>query len=201
MFARLFASALLATLLPLNVCVAQTNGSNSSLPQPREAAANPQPPKSAAPQPEAVLRPSDTASLLPPAVFYRGQSGTVQSRNSGGVRFADGALMLATLVDTSGYSSTVTQKYQAYLLTEVPLAIGGHSLPPGAYGFGFIAGNKFVLMDIGGHDLLTATYDHDSVLRRPTPLQVLPSEAAGQYRLCSGRNYVTFSRAGPSTQK
>jgi GNAT superfamily N-acetyltransferase len=36
---------------------------------------------------------------------------------------------------------------------EVPLAFGENRLPSGAYGVGFISNNKFVVMDIGGHNL------------------------------------------------
>src|SRR5258708_7800865 len=74
--------------------------------------------------------------LFPETVFFRGQSAPVQMRNTGGVHFADDAYVLAGMVDNSGYSSGLRQKYQAYLLTEVPLQIGGQSVKPGAYGFG-----------------------------------------------------------------
>ena len=57
--------------------------------------------------PDTVLKPADIQKLLPASVFYRGQSATTQVRNSGGVKFADGYYVLATLVDTSGYSSDV----------------------------------------------------------------------------------------------
>ena len=64
--------------------------------------------------------------------------------------------MLASLVDTSGYSSGVAAKYQGYLITEVPLKIGGKLLPAGAYGIGFLGGDKFLVTDLGGGDVLTA---------------------------------------------
>lgn len=142
-----------------------------------------------------ILHPADTAKLLPPSVYFSGQSATIEVRNSGGVRFANGALMLATLVDSSGYSSGLQQKYQAYLITETPLDFEGHKLAPGAYGCGFTANNNFVVMDIGGHDLFTAHWTHDEVLHRPMPLQILAASNPGQYRFYEGRNYVEFSRA------
>ena len=85
---------------------------------------------------DTVLKPADTQKLLPASVFYRAQSATTQLRNSGGVKFADGYFVLATMVDTSGYSSDVASKYQAYFITEVPIKIGGQSLGAGAYGIG-----------------------------------------------------------------
>jgi len=142
---------------------------------------------------DTVLKPADTQKLLPASVFYRAQSATTQLRNSGGVKFADGYLVLATMVDTSGYSSDVASKYQAYLITEVPIKIGGQSLGAGAYGVGFVADNKFVITDVGAHDVLTVATGDDAGLKRPTPLQII-ADPAGGYRLYSGRRYVSFSR-------
>jgi hypothetical protein len=47
-------------------------------------------------------------------------------------------------VDASGYSSEILQTYQGYLLNEMQLRIEDKTLEPGAYGFGFIAGNRMV---------------------------------------------------------
>jgi len=140
-----------------------------------------------------VLKAASARKLLPPAVYYKGQSAPTQLRNSGGVKFADGYYLLATLVDTSGYSSDVASKYQAYFITEVPIKIGGKSLPAGVYGMGFIGGNKFVVTDVGAHDVLSATYSTDEVMKRPVPLQVT-TDSSGGFRLYHGRHYVHFSR-------
>ena len=142
---------------------------------------------------DTVLRPADLSGILPGAVFYRGQSATTQVRNSGGVKFADGYYVIASLVDTSGYSTAVAAKYQAYFITEVPLKIGGQALPAGAYGVGFIADNKFVVTDLGAHDVFTISSTTDSEIKRPMPLQVLADPAHG-FRLYAGRQYVAFER-------
>jgi hypothetical protein len=142
---------------------------------------------------DTVLKPADLQKLLPAAVYYKGQSATTQLRNSGGVKFADGSYVLTTLVDTSGYSTSVAAKYQAYFVTEVPLKIGGESLPAGVYGVGFVADNKLVVTDVGAHDLLTVNTGEDAGLKRPTPLQVT-ADPAGGFRLYAGRRYVVFSR-------
>lgn len=140
-----------------------------------------------------LLKPADMAKIFPATVFYRGQSATTQLRNSGGVKFADGYFVLTSLVDTSGYSSGVAAKYQAYFITEVPIRIGGQRLVPGAYGVGFVTGHKFVVTDLGAHDLFTATSSTDGDLKRPMPLEVLPDPAHG-FRLYAGREYVVFER-------
>jgi hypothetical protein len=142
----------------------------------------------------AVLTRDQAAALLPPSVFFRGQTASIQARNSAGLRVAGDKLVLMALVDTSGYSSALQETYQAYLLTEIPLTIAGQRLQPGAYGFGFIAGNKMVVMDIGGNEVLRVATTRDDALTRPTPLQILANAAAGT-RLYIGRNYVPISPA------
>jgi hypothetical protein len=142
---------------------------------------------------DTVLRPADTQKLLPAAVYYKAQSAPTQLRNSGGVKFADGYYVLATLVDTSGYSSDVASKYQAYFIAEVPLKIGGQNLSAGIYGIGFIANDTFVVTDVGAHDVLTVSSSTDQDIKRPVPLQVT-NDPAGGFRLYEGRKYATFSR-------
>lgn len=140
-----------------------------------------------------VLAPTDVQKLMPERVWYKGQAAPAQTRNSGGVKFSDGSYMLATLVDTSGYSSDVQSKYQAYFITEAPLKIGRQSLPAGVYGVGFIGNNKFVVTDVGAHDVLTVDSSNDTGLKRPRPLQV-SADPGGGFRLYAGRRYVTFSK-------
>ena len=130
---------------------------------------------------------------MPAAVYYKGQSAPTQLRNSGGVKFADGSYVLATLVDNSGYSTGVAAKYQGYFVVEVPIKIGGQSLPAGIYGMGFLAGDKFVVTDVGAHDVLTVASTSDADLKRPMPLKVV-ADPAGGFRIYAGRSYVVFSR-------
>src|SRR5207245_8664543 len=99
---------------------------------------------------EVVLKAADiTPKIFPERVFFRGQVAPAQLRNTGGVHFADDLYVLAGLVDSSGYSTGIREKYQGYLLNEVNLEMGGQNLKPGAYGFGFITGGKFVVIDLG----------------------------------------------------
>jgi hypothetical protein len=142
---------------------------------------------------DTVLKAVDAQKLLPDAVYYKGQSAPVQARNSGGVKFADGSYVLAALVDTSGYSTGIAAKYQGYLIAETPIKVGGKRLATGVYGFGFVADNKFIVTDVGAHDVLTANTANDAVMTRPMPLQV---EAApdGGFRLYAGRKYVSITR-------
>ena len=139
-----------------------------------------------------ILKPEDTQKLLPASVFYSGQPANTQVRNSGGVKFADGHYVLATLVDTTGYSDAVASKYQAYFIVEVPIKLGGKSLAAGIYGAGFV-GDKFLVTDVGAHEVLSVNTSEDAALKRPMPLQIV-ADPAGGFRLYAGRKYVIFKR-------
>jgi hypothetical protein len=145
--------------------------------------------QSAAPK---ILHAAEAAKVLPDAVFFRGQSASIQARNAAGIHFADDMYVLMTLVDNSGYSSGIQQKYQAYFITEVPLDFSGNALKPGAYGVGIVK-DHFIVMDIAAHDLFTAPVVHDAELKRPTPLQL--NADGDHYRLYFGRDYVSFAQA------
>ena len=144
---------------------------------------------------DTVLKAVDiTPKLFPEHVFFRGQVAAAQLRNTGGVHFADDFYVLAGLVDSSGYSTGIKEKYQGYLLTEVNLEIAGQGLKPGSYGFGFVGG-KFILMDLAANNLIEAAGQRDAEMKRPVPLQVSASSNAGSYRLYVGRDYIEFHRA------
>jgi hypothetical protein len=147
-----------------------------------------------APSPSGILNRDQAGPLLPPSVFYHGQVAPIQTRNSAGYRDAGGKLILAGLVDTSGYASSIQQTYQGYLITEVPLRLGDKTLAPGAYGFGFVAPNRMVAMDLGGNEVLSTSTTPDAGLARPNPLQILPDPASPTtFRLYLGRSYVTLA--------
>jgi len=153
--------------------------------------------QSALPKPDkdTVLKASDIKpKLFPESVFFRGQTAPAQLRNTGGVHFSDDLYMLAGLVDNSGYSTGIREKYQAYLITEATLQFGAQTLKPGAYGAGFIEGGKFVVLDLAASEIFQAASQKDTEMKHPVPLQVTASEA-GKYRLYAGREFVEFSRA------
>src|SRR5580658_11263474 len=101
-----------------------------------------------------VLSADELKKAVPEEYFYRGQKASVQLRNSIGFQLADGKMMLAALVDASGYSTAIQQKYQGMFITEAKLNIGGSELKPGQYGFGFSADGKFIVMDVANNDVL-----------------------------------------------
>jgi hypothetical protein len=125
--------------------------------------------------------------VVPSSFFFAGQNGSVQMRNSVGLKNAAGKLALAGLVDTSGYSTSVQEKYQGFLITETKLSFDGKMLDTGAYGFGFKDG-KFIVMNIAGADLFSVASQNDEQMKRPVPLK-LEKDGEG-YRLYAGRKYV-----------
>ena len=139
-------------------------------------------------KPTGVVSTTELKTLVPAAFFYRGQSASVQLRNSGAVRTKDQKYVIAALVDTAGYASDVAQKYQGLFITEVKIKIEASELAPGEYGFGFI-GDKFVISDVGANDVLSVASKRDDDLKRPVPLKVV--QDGGEYRLYGGRKYVT----------
>lgn len=145
----------------------------------------------AAQQPKpGVLSADDVGKVAPATYFFRGQSASVQLRNSAGFSGPDGKLVLAGLVDTSGYASNVQAKYQGFLITEVKLSIEGTVLRPGEYGFGFSQDGKFLVMDVGANDLFTVAGKVDTKLPHPVPLKIV--ENGGAYRLYAGRKWVSL---------
>lgn len=143
--------------------------------------------------PKGVLPADAVQQLMPPAVFFSGQTATVQVRNSAAVRFADGGLLLAGLVDTGGYSTSIRDKYQFYLLADTPIEIAGKRLIPGAYGCGFVGGSVLV-MDLGAGELLRTPVMRDAGLQRPRPLQMQAGKP-GEIRLYVGREYIAIRQA------
>lgn len=135
-----------------------------------------------------VLSSDEVKKAVPAEYFYRGQKAPVQLRNAVGFQLADGKMMLASLVDASGYSTAIQQKYQGLLITETKLSIGGATLPPGQYGFGFTANGKFMVMDVANNDVLEAAVETDQELKRPVPLKLVEDD--GAYKLYAGRKWV-----------
>ncbi len=141
--------------------------------------------------PGTILSHEQLDKLIPATVFFRGQTATVQLRNSAGVRFSNELVVLVAKVDTGGYATGIQERYQDYLITEVPLALGSQTLPPGAYGVGFL-NNSFIVMNLGGQELFKIPTQSDVNLKRPTPLQIL-AESTGGFRLYSGRNWIPLT--------
>jgi len=137
-----------------------------------------------------VLSSDEVKKAVPTEYFYRGQKAPVQVRNAVGFQLADGKMTLASLVDASGYSTAIQQKYQGLLITETKLNIGGSELAPGQYGFGFTAEGKFVVMDVANNDVFSIASQTDAALQHAVPLKLV-EDGAG-YKLYAGKKWVSI---------
>jgi len=137
-----------------------------------------------------LLTSAELKKAVPAEFFFAGQKASVQLRNAVGFQLADGKMALAALVDASGYSTSIQQKYQGMLITDVKLNIGGSELAPGQYGFGFTAGEKFVVMDVASNDILSTASQTDEALHRAVPLKLV-EDGAG-YKLYAGKKWVAI---------
>lgn len=144
----------------------------------------------AAAQASAQLLTAEQAKKLAPTSYYfAGQSAPVQARNTAGFKNSAGKVVLAGLVDTSGYSTAIAEKYQGFLITETKLSFDGSTLDPGQYGFGFKDG-KFMVMNVAATDLFSIPSQNDDQIKHPVPLKF--EKDGDGYRLYAGRKYVVM---------
>ncbi|HKS76070.1 MAG TPA: hypothetical protein VJQ82_22855 [Terriglobales bacterium] len=136
-----------------------------------------------------LLGAEELKRLIPSSYFFDGQSAPVEVRNSAAFRTASGKMVLAGLVDTSGYAADIQQKYQGFFITEIKLSVGGSDLGPGAYGFGFAKDGKFLVMDVAAMDLLSVASSTDDKVAHPVPLKMM-EDSGGGYRLYHGKSFV-----------
>jgi hypothetical protein len=137
-----------------------------------------------------VLSADELKHAIPTNYFFGGQTAPVQLRNSAGFRATGGKLVLAALVDTSGYATDIAEKFQGLLITQTKLQIEGSELAPGAYGFGFTKDGKFLVMNVAAGEVLSASVQTDDKLAHPVPLRV--AEEGGAYRLYAGKKWVAL---------
>lgn len=135
-----------------------------------------------------MLSSDELKKAVPTEYFFRGQKAPVQVRNAVGLQLPDGKMMLAALVDASGYSTAIQQKYQGMLITEAKLNVGGSELPPGQYGFGFTADGKVNVMDVANNDVLNVPSQTDAALQHAVPLKLV--ENGSGYKLYAGKKWV-----------
>jgi hypothetical protein len=135
-----------------------------------------------------LLSSEELKKVIPVEFFFRGQKAPTQLRNAAGFQTANDKVTFGALVDASGYSTAIQQKYQGMLITESKLNIGGSELSPGEYGFGFTA-DKFVVMNVASEDTLSVAYQTDAESKRAVPLKLV--EDGTGYKLYAGKKWVS----------
>ena len=138
-----------------------------------------------------VLNATAAAKIVPNSFYFAGQSAPTQVRNSAVARIGKDRYVVAGMVDTSGYSTEISGKYEGFFITDSPVTIGGKELGTGAYGFGFSTDGRLHIFDLSSKEIMSVETVNDKVLRRPRPLMM--SVADGGVRFYKGKNYAVVA--------
>ena len=135
-----------------------------------------------------------------PAQFYlEGNAIPTEKRNTTLVESPSGSRLLAGLIDTTGYTSQIQQKYIGMLISEGGISVCGNAVPVGSYGIGLHkpaatsdADAGFTLFNQAGGKVISCDSKKDAKLASPRPLQVVVGEG-NSARLYLGRYWVELS--------
>jgi hypothetical protein len=138
-------------------------------------------------------------SAVPKDFYLEGNAIPVEKRNSVLALTPSGARLVAGLIDTTGYSSEVQQKYIGMIISEGSLDVCGKRVGLGSFGFGLskaaaASGRqegpaKFHLYNQAGHEVASCGAPWDAKAEHPRPLDLVPG-SGGSARLYLGRNWV-----------
>ncbi|HLA13335.1 MAG TPA: hypothetical protein VJ023_22325 [Pyrinomonadaceae bacterium] len=137
-----------------------------------------------------ILEGAELTRVVPPGFYFKGLSAPTQMRNAAAARVGERYVVVG-LVDTSGYSADVRERYQGFFITDSPITLNGSELPSGAYGFGYTNDGKLNILDLAGKDVLSLSTTKDNTLRRPRPLVM--SKSPEGVRLYAGRDYAVIA--------
>jgi len=135
-------------------------------------------------------------SALPKDFYLEGNAIPTQKRNAALVKTPAGARVLWALIDTTGYSSQIQQKYEGMIISEGPLTVCGIKVGVGSYGFGYTKpaatsdeDAKLFLYNQAGETVAECMAKKDSKIAQPKPLQVVVAKGEPT-RLYFGRYWV-----------
>lgn len=139
-----------------------------------------------------VLSDDDSSKIVPTSFYFAGQSAPTQMRNAAVAKIGKDRFVLAGMVDTSGYSTEISGKYEGFFITDSPVRLGNKRLATGAYGFGFAKGGKIKIFDLSSKEILWARTFNDENLKRPRPLMLTATKRG--IRLYKGKSFVLITR-------
>jgi hypothetical protein len=132
-------------------------------------------------------------SAIPNDFYLEGNRIPVEKRNAVLLKTPAGARLILALIDTTGYSSQIKQKYIGMAITEGTVSVCNVPLSVGSYGFGLVKpaatsseDAKFYLYNQAGETVGECAAKKDSAVKQPKPLNVVLSKEAGA-RLYLGR--------------
>lgn len=122
----------------------------------------------------------DFEKALPKDFYLEGNAIPTQTRNAALVKTPAGARVLVALIDTTGYSSQIQQKYEGMLITEGNISLCGGVVGIGSYGFGYTKppatsteDAKFFLYNQAGEKVAECATKKNAEIKLPKPLQVV----------------------------
>jgi hypothetical protein len=135
-------------------------------------------------------------SAIPNDFYLEGNRIPVDKGNAALLKTPAGARLVLALIDTTGYSSQIQQKYIGMVITEGKVSVGSVPLNVGSYGFGLekpaapSSGDaKFFLYNQAGEKVGACVAKKDSALKQPKPLSIISSKETGT-RLYLGRYFL-----------
>jgi hypothetical protein len=116
---------------------------------------------------------------IPNDFYLEGNRIPVERRNAVLLKTPAGARVVLALIDTTGYSSRIKEKYYGMLISEGKISVCGISVGVGSYGFGLDtpqppsdADAKFILYDQAGEKVGECDAKKDNSIKLPKPLTV-----------------------------
>src|SRR5215469_16569067 len=143
----------------------------------------------------AVVSEQRLKQLLPATVFIDGENVPTQERNAALVQLPNGKILIASLIDTAGYSSAYQEKYAGVLLSQTAFTFGARNFDAGAYAIGQKKNGESVTVyvyNLGGEKLAELPTEKQENLRPLKPLQVITG-ADGSARLYFGPYYLSLA--------
>jgi hypothetical protein len=137
-----------------------------------------------------VLAGDNLKKVVPTSFYFAGQSAVTQMRNTAAAKIGADRYVIVGLVDTSGYSTEISGKYEGFFITDSPVKIGDQELNTGAYGFGF-SKDKINIFDLSSKQIMSVSTNNDAEMKRPRPLMMSNDDKG--VRLYKGKLYVVIS--------
>lgn len=141
--------------------------------------------------PDVLTDEKELSRIVPKSFYFAGQSAETQMRNAAAARIGKDRFIIAGLVDTSGYSTEISGKYEGFFITDSRINFGDAVLTTGAYGFGFSADGKVNIFDLSSEKVISAATTNDIEMKRPRPL-MMTKDGKG-IRFYKGKVYVTIT--------
>ena len=135
-------------------------------------------------------------SAIPNDFYLEGNRIPVEKRNAALLKTPAGARLVLALIDTTGYSSQIKQKYIGMVIAEGTVSVCNVPLSVGSYGFGLekpaatsSEEAKFILYNQAGEKVGDCGAKKDNAVKHPKPLNIVLSKEAGA-RLYLGRYFL-----------